>query len=159
VALLPLTPRADDDRLPATVQAVIFKKVFGFDRDFEGKPPRVLVVHQDDVGDAEKVVAAFAAVGIDATSMKAAAASASVSSFGVVYFTGGASPATLKDICTRNHVLTIAGVPSLAVRGEVSIAVGRKADGKPEITVNLRSTKAEGHTISSSLLALANVIQ
>jgi hypothetical protein len=76
--------RADEERLPPKVQAVMFKKIFQFDRELESRDTKVAVIHTDDsVGEAEKMVAAFQDLSIDAKLVKASSAEARLSEVSV----------------------------------------------------------------------------
>jgi hypothetical protein len=151
---------ADEDRLPAGVQVVMLKKLFQFDRELETREAKVAVAAPDDsTAEADKVSAAFAQVHIDAKTVKASALPGSLGDFNVVYAAPGAMTSGLKELCTKNGVLTVSGTGGQAQKGEVSVALGKKADGKPEIIINLKSAKAEKHSFAAALLGLATVIQ
>lgn len=57
----------------------------------------------------------------------------------------------------NNKVLTITGVPDYVNDG-VSVGIGLK-NGKPDILVNLSSSKSEDHELSSQLLKLCTIIR
>ena len=59
---------------------------------------------------------------------------------------------------TSQSILSISGVPELAEKGEVSVALGIEND-KPKIIVNLERAKSEGHQLSADLLKLAKIIK
>jgi hypothetical protein len=152
--------RADDERLPAAVQVVMLKKIFQFDRDLETRDAKVAVAATDDaMGEAEKIAAAFQQAHVDARTAKVSALSASLGSFNVVYAMPGAMTPVLKDVCQKGGALTVSGTGSEAAKGEVSVALGKKPDGKPEIIINLKSAKSEKHNFAASLLGLATVVQ
>lgn len=57
----------------------------------------------------------------------------------------------------NSQVLTITGVPDYVNEG-VSVGIGIK-NGKPDILVNLSSSKAESHELSSQLLKLCTIVK
>src|SRR5205823_6332857 len=70
------TSFADDERLPPKVQAVMFKKIFGFDRELESRDIKVAIVQADDSSaEAERMVAAFQDLSIEAKLVKGSTAS------------------------------------------------------------------------------------
>ncbi len=56
-------------------------------------------------------------------------------------------------------IMTITGVPSYVEDSFISVGIGVKENKKPEIIVNLSSSKAEGRDFSAQLLKLAKVIK
>src|SRR5438105_9863027 len=82
--------RADEERLPPKVQAVMFKKIFQFDRELESRDTKVAVVHNDEtLGEAEKMVAAFQDLSIDAKLVKVSAAEGRLTEVSVAWFAPG----------------------------------------------------------------------
>ena len=140
--------------LPAKLQAVLFKKIFGYDRTL-GAKSKVVVLVLDDGGNTEEVVGAFAALGISASAVKPTSLEGQSGS--VVYFTKASS--IVKSYCSKNKALGISGTPDLANSGDAAISLRARADGRPEIVVNLPLAKSQGQDLSADLLGLATVIQ
>lgn len=149
---------AAEERLAPQVQAAMFKKVLPYERDLEGATIKVLVVSVDDTAEAEGIAAAFSSAGLAATRAKVSALPPSLGSGSVVYVMPGALSPALKEFCARLAVLSISGEPAYVRTADVSIGLAKKADGKPEILVNLTRLKEEGRALSSRLLALATVV-
>ncbi|MDP2207311.1 MAG: YfiR family protein [Bacteroidota bacterium] len=63
----------------------------------------------------------------------------------------------VSQLCQTHKILTITGVPQYIENG-ISVGLDIKAE-KPQIIINLQSTKAEGADFSSKLLNLAKVIK
>jgi uncharacterized protein DUF4154 len=58
----------------------------------------------------------------------------------------------------RSGVTTATGVPEFVNRG-VAIGIGMKADKKPDILINLSSSRSEGSEFDASLLRIANIVK
>jgi hypothetical protein len=152
-----LTARAQDMPVPPELQAAIFKKVFSYDKTIQGGEPRMIVAFTDaSAGIKDQVVKAFKDSGVTVTAVKADQLSGAVSGINVVYIAPGVSG--VKQLCQKNGILSITGLPSLVESGEVSVGLS-VLDNKPKIIVHLRQLKAEGHELSANLLQLAKVIQ
>ena len=147
--------------MPLPVQAALFKKIFGYDEALDADAnPKILVVYGEEGAEqASAVVRAFRQVGLEASAAKLSAAGANISSVSAVYAMGSAVAAGLRDLCVNHRVLSISGARALAASGEISVAIGRKQDGKPEIVINLSRSRAENHRFSAALLSLARIIQ
>lgn len=156
-----LPARADEEQVvPVEVQAAIFKKVFGYDRSFEGRPPSSILVVPggDSRGRAETVAAEFGRAGFSTEVVEEAAAAARLE-VGVVVYLLSAPKGPLLDELARAGVLSISGDPDLAVRGVVTIALRRKPDGRTEILVHLARARAERHDFSSYLLSISTIVK
>ncbi len=150
---------AREESLPVNIQAVLLKKILGYDRALEGKPVKVLVVEADDTGEADRVAAAMREVGLSVSTAKAANAPSTLHEASVAYLLPGSVTPAIKELCVKLHVLTVSPRTSTAKEGDVSIGLGKKPDGRPEIVVHLRRSKDEGHALSSNLLSVVTVVQ
>jgi hypothetical protein len=148
---------AEDMPVPPELQAAIFKKVFSYDKTIQGGEPKMLVAFTDASAEIkDQVVKAFKDSGVTVSAVKADQLSGSIGGINVVYIVPGVSG--VKQICQKNGVLSITGMPSLVEAGEVSVGLS-VSDNKPKIVVHLKELKAEGHELSANLLQLAKVIQ
>jgi len=147
----------DGDLVPLAVQAAILKKVMGYDRALDGlQDLRVLVVHAASARSrAEEVVRAFERVGVDARRVEEESPPA-LSASTVLYFATGADP-RWKEAAARAGSLTVSGNADLARRGDASVGLRRRLDGRTEILVNLGRARAERHDFSSYLLTIASI--
>jgi hypothetical protein len=153
-ALVVAVPRlaSAQDALPAKIQVVLFKKIFQYNRALpEGKKPRIAVLEGPG---AEEAMNAFSESGFEVALVK----EGGTDELARVFFFTKAAPG-LKEICGKRKVMSIAGSPEMAERGDVSVALRKKPDGRPEILVNRARAKAEGQDFSADLLGLATVIE
>lgn len=143
--------------VPLPVQAAILKKVMGYDRALEGlRDVQVLVVHPAGATrHAEEVAQAFEQVGVAARAVEEGAAPALTGS-SVLYFLTRTDP-RWKEAAARSGSLTVSGNPELARRGDASVGLRRRLDGRTEILVNLGRARAERHDFSSYLLTIASI--
>lgn len=162
--LLVATASRATEEIPADFQANLFKKILLFDRSLaKGDVQKIAIPYSENgQGHAEALAAAFVKVGIAANGIKAKTWStdnvrALLADTSVVYVTHPLT-AEANSYCYSKKKLTIAGEPTLVEAGHASIAITKKADGKPLILVNLKRLKNEGHEFSSDLLNLAKVI-
>ena len=143
--------------IPAELQVALFKKVFIYDKTIQGGEPKMLVAFTDaSAGVKDQVIKAFKDSGVSVSAVKADQLPGAIGGINVVYVTPGVSG--VKQICQKNGILSITGVPSLVESGEVSVGISVQ-DNKPKIIVHLKQLKAEGHELSANLLQLAKVIQ
>jgi len=159
ILLAPVVARSGEMPLPHKLQGALFKKILLYDRTLEGREDvAVSVVPGADGGAADDLAAALSDAGLRATVTRSAQLGSSLAGGSVVYLMPGALTPALQELCASRKALTIAGVPSWAERGEVSIALD-SADGKPVIVINLKRARNEGHEFSAQLLRLAKVVQ
>jgi hypothetical protein len=151
--------RAQDQTMPPALQVALFRKIFPYDNRL-APPFKILIVYVND----------FAAMASEIQKrfekLEQAAETASVADFSrkskganVVYVLSSTPVAAVKAFCLERHVLSVSPFPSLAEQGEVSIAVGVKQGGQPEIVVHLARSKSEGQDLQMPLLSLARVIR
>lgn len=152
--VLSMTLLAQTTVIPSTLQAMLFKKIFDYDKSLQGKGTvNVLVVYNESSTIAkDRMIAAFKAVGIGATGARVGEASTVISAAHVVYVTAGVT--SMRELCSKHKVLSISGDGTLADSGEVSVGLGM-SDGKPKIIVNAGQLKAEGQELSADLLKMA----
>jgi len=165
--------------VPPRVQIPILLKVLTYDRNFEKKVGDTLVIgilydSQDD--DSEKIKekvsdvldslsgktvkdVPFTYVDLDYNSKKSQKNSIESKKVDVLYLAPGGIGhlKSIVQISQEYKILTITGVPDYVKRG-ISVGIGLK-DKKPEIWINLGSTKAEGSDFTANLLKLCKVIR
>lgn len=165
--------------VPPRVQIPILLKVLTYDRNFEKKVGDKLVIgllydSQDD--DSEKIKekvsdvldslsgktvkdVPFTYVDLDYNSKKSQKNSIESKKVDVLYLAPGGIGhlKSIVQISQEYKILTITGVPDYVKRG-ISVGIGLK-DKKPEIWINLSSTKAEGSDLPANLLKLCKVIR
>jgi hypothetical protein len=157
ISFLSAPSQAQDMPVPLDLQVAIFKKVFNYDKTIQSGAPKMLVAFADRSADAkDQVVKAFKDSGVSVNAVKADQLSASINSIDVLYIMSGVSG--VKQLCQKNGVLSITGIPSLVESGEASVGLAVQ-DSKPKIIVHLKQLKAEGHELSANLLQLAKIIQ
>ena len=136
---------AQEMAVPINLQAVLIKKILGFDKALSGKSAVEVTV----IGGGDDIVSALNAAGLSAKAGSGVAGD-------VVYVAPTA--AAPKAATAKAGVLSISGVAGLAEKGQVSVAIGSEG-GKPKIIVHLGQLRAEGHELSADLLKLAKVVQ
>jgi hypothetical protein len=148
---------AEDMPVPPELQVAIFKKVFNYDKTIPGGAPKMLVAYTDaSAAVKDQVVKAFKDAGVTVTAAKADQLAGALEGVNVLYVAPGVTG--VKQICQKNGILSITGIPSLVESGEVSVGLA-VVDNKPKIVVHLGRLKAEGHDMSANLLQLAKIIQ
>ena len=63
----------------------------------------------------------------------------------------------LLQVCRDQHIITTTGVPAYVEQG-VAVGIGARQD-RPEILINLRSSKSAGSEFDASLLRIARVVR
>jgi hypothetical protein len=148
---------AQDMPVPPELQVAIFKKVFNYDKTIPGGAPKMLVAYTDSSAAVkDQVVKAFKEAGVSVTAAKADQLAGALEGINVLYLAPGVTG--VKQICQKNGILSITGVPSLVESGEASVGLA-VVEAKPKIVVHLGRLKAEGHDMSANLLQLAKIIQ
>jgi hypothetical protein len=164
---------------PADVQITLLLKILTYDRFFQVKAKSAVMIGVVYVGsDPESVKAkdeilktlqAVADRTIKNVPIKAVAVEyrdfASLektvrSGINVLYIAPG-NAATLSTVLRVSHthgITTATGVPEYVQRG-VAIGIGIKADKKPDILINLPSSRQEGSEFDASLLRIATVVK
>ena len=78
-----------------------------------------------------------------------------------VFYIAPGNADSLRELLRVSHtqgITTATGVPEYVQRG-VAIGIGIKADKKPDILINLPSSRQEGSEFDASLLRIANVVK
>lgn len=175
-AALPL--RAEPMPFPVDVQVALLLKVLTYDRSFQYKAKSGVsigvlytasdagsVKAKDDIAKAlsqlagrtiKNVPITFSTIEVkDQASVEKAVRANKVN----VFYIAPGNAASLDNILkmSRNFGITTAtGVPEYVAQG-VAIGIGKKQD-KPDILINLPSSRKEGSEFDASLLRIANVI-
>jgi hypothetical protein len=163
----------------AALQIPVLLKVLTYDRHFEAKAGPAVVVgivyvagDQASLKAAEDVGTTFfgfkgktlkkVPVSYEMVEYKGAAEldkTVKAKHVNVLYITPGNDKnlADLLKFSQANAITTITGVAEYVKDRGVSIGVGFRGDNKPQIHINLRSSKAEGSEFDASLLQIAEV--
>lgn len=164
---------ARSQELPPKLQAAIFLKVLSYDDSIAAMPGSQLTIY---VVTDRKTEGTKAAVldGLTAlTSKKMGGKGVLVKSVGIEQLESVAQGAVIlyvpadADEKTAKKVISVAGQKKLPTLGgsealaRLGVAVGLKLgdQGKPEIIINLKSSKAQGMKLSSRVLGLATVLK
>jgi hypothetical protein len=150
---------AANEAVPPALQVALFSKIFPYNKSL---PPsfKILIVYTGEfAASAEEVRKGFdkAARTVELCPMAEYLRRSSKAS--VVYVMANAVPPAMQALCIREHIFSVSPLAALAERGEVSVAVGLKQDGKSEIIVHLNRSKMEGQELLMPLLSLARVIR
>ena len=165
---------------PPDVQVTLLLKILTYDRSFAVKAKSQVMIGVVYVaGDAESVKAKddilktlqlFADRPIKGVPIKAVALeykdpkslAETVRSQGInVFYIAPGNANTLTELLRMSHtrgITTATGVPEYVQRG-VAIGIGKKADQKPDILINLPSSRQEGSEFDASLLRIANIVK
>ena len=165
---------------PPDVQITLLLKILTYDRSFAVKAKSQVMIGVVYVaGDAESVKAKddilktlqlFADRPIKGVPIKAVALeykdpkslAETVRSQGInVFYIAPGNANTLNELLRVSHtrgITTATGVPEYVQRG-VAIGIGKKADQKPDILINLSSSRQEGSEFDASLLRIARIVK
>lgn len=143
--------------VPAKLQAMILKKVVGFDQALSKKASFTVAVVYAAESElvANELAREFAGNGVQADIVPLAGLAGRISSYDVVYLCPGTAAA--KSTVDGSGKLSVSGVPEFVNSGKVSVAIGEDA-GKPSILINQTRLSQEQHEFSSKLLKLATVV-
>jgi hypothetical protein len=180
VALLSV-PATGADAMPFTadVQVALLLKILTYDRSFPVKAKSALdigivympgdpqsVKAKDDIvktlqGFSDRTIKnvpiKFQPIEYRGRASLETAVRSGVNVFYVAPGTADAIDEVLK-VSHRSGVTTATGVPEYVTRG-VAIGIGMKADKKPDILINLPSSRSEGSEFDASLLRIANIVK
>jgi hypothetical protein len=150
---------AESDVVPAVLQVALFNRIFGYDKSL--RPPFKMVIlyageFVDMAGEVQKL---FEKASQIVEMLPLREFSRHSSGVSVVYILAKSVPSAVQEFCVREAVLSVSPIPSLAERGEVSLAIGLKEDHKSEIVVHLPRAKLETQNLQMPLLSLARVIR
>ncbi len=143
--------------VPLELQVALFKKIIMYDHTLQNIAPadlRLLVLNGG-----QDVVRAFAKVGFTATVVTEPELQGVMTSAHVIYLASASGAESARRLCGAYKVLSLGAEADLAVSADAAIAIGVRADGKPEIVVNLKRLQADGHSLPAGLLSLARVIR
>ena len=165
---------------PPDVQVTLLLKILTYDRSFAVKAKSQVMIGVVYVaGDAESVKAKddilktlqlvadrtikgvpIKAVALEYKDPKSLAETVRSQGINVFYIAPG-NANTLTELLRMSHtrgITTATGVPEYVQRG-VAIGIGKKADQKPDILINLPSSRQEGSEFDASLLRIANIVK
>ena len=144
--------------VPPKLQAAIFAKVFTYTKTFlvNGQVEVLVTFNNQSEKIKDEMVTAFEDLGISARAVHISELSDNFGRGSVVYITAGTE--STKQFCKEEQLLSITGIPALVKSGEASIGLGIE-NYRPQVIVDMRQLKAEGHALSSQLLRLAKVLR
>lgn len=165
---------------PADVQITLLLKILTYDRSFQYKAKSGVTIGVVYVsGDPESVKAKDAIlktlqlvsdrtiknqpirhVALEFTTAAALEKAVRANHVNVFYIAPGNtdSLAALMKLSRTYAITTATGVPEYVQRG-VAIGIGIRPDKKPEILINLPSSRSEGSEFDASLLRIATVVK
>ncbi len=163
--------------IPAKIQISIFLKTLSFDRKLSersGDELNMLIIYQGNytpsqlasqevsealnelsINKVEGIPIKYYFLNIDEFNLLSAVIKHKINLIYVCPLRG-ISLKTITSISREKSIISFTGIPSYVESG-ISIGVGLKRD-KPQIVINLTSSKAEGADFSSQLLNLSKVI-
>lgn len=149
--------------VPSKIQAALFLKILSYDRKIKSNI-KIGIINGGSKNDIEQSFESLQGQKISGYSFSVTTLSLSdLSSLkskdvDILYVTpeNKANINTIVKSSRSNGVLTITGVPEYVEQG-VSVGIGVKS-GKPEILVNLSSSKAEDRDLSAQLLKLCSIV-
>jgi hypothetical protein len=165
---------------PPDVQITLLLKILTYDRSFSVKAKSGVMIGvvfvasdaesvkaKDDILKTLQLVAdrtiknvPIKAVALEYKDPKSLAATVRSEGINVFYIAPG-NAASLQELLRMSHtkgITTATGVPEYVQRG-VAIGIGIKADKKPDILINLPSSRQEGSEFDASLLRIATVVK
>ena len=179
VGLPLLAVGTDEMAVPPSLQIPLILKVLTYDRNFEEKAPLELKIgivfvpgnaaSQKAKNDIVGVLDGFAGktikkvpikyLAIEFTSRRELESLTKSSKLNVLYIAPGNAQNldALLKVSQSNQLITITGVPGYVDQG-VAVGIGVRQD-KPQILINLASSKSEGSEFDASLLRIASVVR
>ncbi len=173
-----LSALADEMAVPADLQVPLILKVLTYDRNFDEKAQNELKIGIVYTGNAASQKAKNEVIGvlekfsgktirklpikylpIEFTSQRDLENSAKTNRMNVLYIAPGNAQNldVLLKVSQANQIITTTGVPTYVDQG-VAVGIGIRQD-KPQILINLGSSKKEGSEFDASLLRIASVIR
>ena len=165
---------------PADVQITLLLKILTYDRSFQAKAKSAVTIGvvyvaadpesvkaKDEILNTLKLVAdrTIKNVPIRAVALEyrdPAGLGKLVQKAGInVFYIAPGNADSLRELLRVSHtqgITTATGVPEYVQRG-VAIGIGIKADKKPDILINLPSSRQEGSEFDASLLRIATVVK
>jgi hypothetical protein len=147
--------------LSPALEGAILAKALNYDQTIRARHghPRVLVVTSDPNSEETRILAkAFQALKSQVNVVLPARAPGLMPEADAVYAFQGLLTAQLQALCVRHEILSMTRDMSLVLAAQATLSVGVEAE-RPQIVVNLKRAKAEGHKLSSRLLKLAKVVE
>jgi hypothetical protein len=166
--------------MPVDIQLPLFLKILTYDRSFQYKARSAIIIgvvylpgNPESVKAKDEMVANLQRLSDrtiknlpikyvtlefrDVPSLDKAVKAGKVNVFYVAPGLGDQIPSLLK--MARTYAITTAtGVPEFVQRG-IAVGIGMKADKKPDILINLPSSRSEGSEFDASLLRIATVVK
>ncbi|MBP7460373.1 MAG: hypothetical protein KBA26_03715 [Candidatus Delongbacteria bacterium] len=149
---------AQEMPIPLRIQAATFSKMFKYDNSLQGKNPiRVLIVFDDKTKTVKKELeSAFRSSSIETSAVTSEMLEQTILNSDVVYFMPGMEDQA--HLCKKYKKLSIAGIATYAVKGDVSITVGLE-NNYPRLMVNMTSLISEGHDLSAGLMKFVKLLK
>lgn len=144
--------------IPAKLQAVLIAKILKYDRTLSDREPaatRIVIVAQAE-GNAGKVKSFLSSLGFDAAVVQKVAEVDNNAN--AVYLLDG-KPQAVAKLAASNQLLSLTNNVNAVEAGSISVGLRLKSNGRPEIVVNLKRLKKEGHEFASGLLRVARVLR
>jgi len=180
LAALVVPARTEPMPFPADVQVALLLKILTYDRLFEAKAHSALTIgvvftaaDPESVQAKEDILRTLRAVadrtirnvpirGVALEYRDAVSLQNTVRTSGInVLYIGPGNAAVLIPVLRLSHthgITTATGVPEYVQKG-VAIGIGIKPDRKPDILINLPSSRQEGSDFDASLLRIATVVK
>lgn len=155
---------AESMPIPVKLQSALFLKILSYDRKIKNDI-KIAVLDGSNKSEIESSFQAVKGQKISGYSFSVSGISLSelssmkANSIDILYVTSN-NKAHISNIIKSsrsNGVLTITGIPEYVNDG-LSVGIGIK-NGKPDILVNLSSSKSEDHELSSQLLKLCTIVR
>ena len=140
--------------VPVNLQVALFKKIFNYNKTLESKGVKLAIVYTD-AGIKDEVVEGFKQFGMFPVPVSVNDLEKVITNYTVIYVTPGCG--SLNYITDKYKVFSVSGAPSLAEKGEVSLAIGIES-GKPRILLNKKKVESEGQELSPELLKIAKIL-
>ena len=165
---------------PADVQITLLLKILTYDRSFQAKAKSAVTIGvvyvaadpesvkaKDEILKTLQLVAdrtiknvPIRAVALEYRDPAGLGKIAQKAGINVFYIAPGNAD-SLRDLLRVSHtqgITTATGVPEYVQRG-VAIGIGKKPDQRPDILINLPSSRQEGSEFDASLLRIATVVK
>ena len=140
--------------VPVNLQVALFKKIFNYNKTLESKGIKLAIIYTDS-GIKDEVVEGFKQFGMFPVPVSVNEIEKVIANYTVIYITPGCG--SLNYITDKYKVFSVSGAPTLAEKGEVSVAIGIDS-GRPKILVNKKKVESEGQELSLDLLKIAKIL-
>ena len=140
---------------PANVQAALFTKLLGMNKNFDGKSITIYVVGASDfAGEMKKAVGKKSGAATIASVDEGNGVPGTAPN--VIYVADEQQAGDIMNYCAENKVLSITGNPGLVGKG-ITLGVG-VAGGKPKVLLNAGASKKEGISWNPAILKIASKV-